>query len=222
VTDPKVSQKKNRQDQKSAMKRHQAKLAINLAVFIAATAILSLAAIPARAQQGGVPPVLESRDADMARQAPLRSLEKRIENRVDQRYVQAILAQINQDFKRIQILRNELVRALSANDPLDYKRVSDMTSDIKKRAERLRLNLALPDSKIDEKKRKDHSELKGEQMKDALITLADLIVHFITNPVFETPGVIDVQLSAKANRDLKSIAELSGHIRKSIGKMNEK
>ncbi|MDQ3666845.1 MAG: hypothetical protein M3410_09740 [Acidobacteriota bacterium] len=129
-------------------------------------------------------------------------------------YVQAVLAQVNQDFERIQFARNEIVRSASAGKALDYKFISEVTGEIKKRASRLEGNLALPDPEGDEKSPKNGGELNEPQMRLALLTLCNRIESFVKSSLFESPGVIDVQHSAKASGDLKSILKLSVSIRK--------
>ena len=192
--------------------------AVHINAFVVVTAIAALA------QQGssGVPPVIQSRDAETMRQRPLRRLHEKISVTTDQRYVRAILAQIEQDFQRLQVLHNEIVRAVKTESALDYKRISEVTAEVKKRAGRLKGNLALPNPKDDEKEKKGQSELSSEQMKDALMLLCHHIGSFVTNPFFEASVVIDLEQSTRASRDLKSVIELSGSIRKSLEKLNEK
>ena len=136
-------------------------------------------------------------------------------------YVHALIAQVQQDFERIQIARNEIVRVLSPGDALDYKFISTVTGEIKKRATRLEDNLALPDPDEDKKRKKEEMELDEEQIRVALLTLCNHIESFVTSPFFETPGVIDVQHSAKASQDLKSILELSSSIKKSATRLKK-
>lgn len=175
-----------------------------------------------------VPPVMESREADMARQRDIsareslrRSLGKRPERVANPMYVQAVIAQVKEDFKRIQVIRNEIVRATSANNALDYKFISEATGEIKKRSSRLKNNLGLPDPKENEKSEKSGSELDHAQIKDALLTLCNRIESFVKSSIFETPGVIDAELSVKANRDLQSMIELSSNIRKRAQTLNK-
>jgi hypothetical protein len=58
-------------------------------------------------------------------------------------------------------------------------------------------------------------------MKDALVTMVKRIDSFTENPVFKVPDVIDVQQSAKANRDLRHIILLSEGIRKTAERLNK-
>src|ERR1044072_6197341 len=55
-----------------------------------------------------------------------------------------LFPQINEDFQRIQVIHNEIVRMLQPDKGLNYDRLADLTGDMKKRSGRLRENLALP------------------------------------------------------------------------------
>src|SRR4029079_7786180 len=56
----------------------------------------------------------------------------------------SLFPQINEDFQRIQVIHNEIVRMLQPDKGLNYDRLGDLMSDMKKRSARLRENLALP------------------------------------------------------------------------------
>ena len=207
------------------------KLATSVMAFITAAFMAALATSTVAQQQGRpvyVPPALERRDTEMARQREMReretlrqSLGKRPVRAANLGYVQAVIAQVNQDFQRIQVARNEIVRAASAGNALDYKFISEVTGEIKKRASRLEGNLALPEPEGNEKSQKNEGTLNEEQIRVALLTLCNRIESFVTSPLFETPGVIDVEHSAKASRDLESMLQLSGSIRRSAEKLNK-
>ena len=211
------------------MRNHPTKLAIRV-VALLTPATMNLWATPTRAQQQGrpvyVPPVLERRDADMSREREARqreelrqSLGRRPTRAANLRYVQAVIAQVTQDFKRIQTARNEIVRTIG--NGLDYKFVSEVTGEIKKRASRLEANLALPKPEEEEKRLVNQGELDEDQIRVALLMLCDRIESFVKNPLFETPGVIDVQHSTKAGSDLESILKLSGTVRKSAERLKK-
>jgi len=213
------------------MKKHITSLSQNVVVImLAAVAFMTTSAIPIIAQQQGnpvyVPPAMERREADMANQRESRqretlreSLGKRPEKSGDPRYVRAVLAQVKEDFERIQVVRNGIVRAASATNALDYRFISDAAAEIKKRASRLKGNLALPDPKEDEKVEKNQGEFNKEQIEAALLMLCNRIESFVKNPLFETPRVVDVELLTKASSDLKSMVELSGRISKSADRL---
>jgi len=131
------------------------------------------------------------------------------------------LLQIKEDFKRIQIINNLMMSMTWANNQFDYPYISDVTAEIKTRATRLKANLTLPEPEDDKSALKNENQPNGGQMKASLLKLDHSIMGFVTNPVFQNPGVIDLQLSAKASRDLKSIIELSNSIRKSTDKLSK-
>ena len=210
--------------------------AASVVVFIA-PAFLAVMPTATLAQQQGrpeyVPPNMERLEGENARQREVRqretlreSLGKRPVRAANLRYVKAVLAQVNQDFERIQIARNQIVRAASTGKALDYKFISEVAGEIKKRAGRLEGNLALPEPEQDEKSQneksqKNGSELNEEQVKAALLTLCNRIESFVKSPIFETPGVIDVEHSANASRDLESMLQLSGDIKRSAERLNK-
>src|SRR6185369_16944224 len=56
----------------------------------------------------------------------------------------SLFPQINEDFQRIQVIHNEIVRMLQPEKSLNYDRLADLSGDMKKRSARLRENLLLP------------------------------------------------------------------------------
>lgn len=201
-------------------------------VALPTAAFVTLSATPTPTQQQSkpvyVPPILERRETDLARQREMRQSEilrqrlgKRPERIANLMYVQAIIAQVKQDFERIQVARNGIVRAAASGNSLDYKFVSEVSGEIKKRASRLEGNLSLPEPEEDKKRVMNESELNEAQIKVALLMLCDRIESFVKSPVFETPGVIDVQHSTKASSDLESILKLSGSVRKSAERLKK-
>lgn len=212
------------------MWNHLRKLATGVVLLVAAafmTVLPNSIVAPQQRRQVNVSPALERREADIAREREMRQLEelrkslgKRPVRAANLRYVQAVNAQLMQDFERIQVARNEIVRAAANDKAFDYKFISDVTGEIKKRANRLEDNLALPDPKEDEKSR-NNVELNETQIRTSLLTLCNRIESFVKSPLFETPGVINVDHSAKASGDLKSILELSSSIRKSAERLKK-
>ena len=199
-------------------------------VAFPAAAFMTLSATPTRAQQQErpvyVPPALERREADMSREREARqrdelrrSVGRNRARAANLRYVQAVIAQVRQDFERIQIARNEIVRTIG--DGLDYKFVSEVTGEIKKRASRLEENLALPEPEENKNHVVDQGELNEAQIRVALLMLCDRMESFVKSPIFETPGVLDVQHSTKASSDLESILNLSASVRKSAERLKK-
>lgn len=133
----------------------------------------------------------------------------------------SLFKQLSEDFRQIQVINNQMMRAAWAGPELDYKFISNATAEIKKRANRLKDNLRLPDSKNDKDDRENQKSPEREQLKASLLLLDKSIMSFVKNPIFQRPEVVDVQLSVLARRDLKSIIDLSASIKKSAEQMSK-
>jgi len=137
----------------------------------------------------------------------------------NQKRVQAAIVNMKDDYKRIQVLRNDIARNLVARKPLEYKLVADQTAEINKRASRLNVYML---ARVPVEEKPDNSaELKTEEMVDALVKLCKLIDSFTENPVLKNAGTVDSKAVAKAkddkanaDRDLLAIIKLSASIRK--------
>jgi hypothetical protein len=131
--------------------------------------------------------------------------------------LRALAEQVEQDFTRILILHNEIARAISGTNKLDYGFISEATTEIKKRAGRLQSTLLL---KPEVEQTQDKAIGSNDaQVKDALITLCHQIKSFVTNPVIENPGTVNVEQLNKARQDLESVVGLSFSIRKTADKL---
>ncbi|MGH9969344.1 MAG: hypothetical protein ACREBG_16305 [Pyrinomonadaceae bacterium] len=146
-----------------------------------------------------------------------RDLEGKTETATDRNRTKAIALQVTEDFGRIQSIYNDILRTITSGKTLDQTFVSESLSGINKCAGRLKSNLALPQSK-EKSKNEDTRRDKDEQLKAPLTALLNHISNFVTNPLFESTGVLDIELSTRASRDLNEIIELSNSIRKSIEK----
>jgi len=134
---------------------------------------------------------------------------------------QAVLKQINDDFKTLQVLNNKLMSEVTDQGGADYKEISTMLADIGSRAARLKSNLALP--KVDEKKEKSNSELTtAAALKDRLMEFDKVVMSFATNPIFQQANVIDVELAKQASGDLATIIERSGKLKKAAATLAKK
>ena len=134
---------------------------------------------------------------------------------------QAVLKQINDDFKTLQVLNNKLMSEVEDQGGVDYKEISTMLADIGSRAARLKSNLALP--KVDEKKEKANSELTtAAALKDRLMEFDKVVMSFATNPIFQQANVIDVELAKQASGDLATIIERSGKLKNAAAKLAKK
>lgn len=128
-------------------------------------------------------------------------------------------AQIREDYKQLQVVNNDLARAVSGGAALDFKYVAKSASEIRKRAARLRENMVLPE--VEKPSGPAKEEAGAERLKSALSTLDQLVLDFVNNPIFERARTADVQMSTKARRDLESIIELSDHIKKSSERLSK-
>jgi hypothetical protein len=133
------------------------------------------------------------------------------------------LAQIKEDFVRIQVVNNELAGmvARSRREPLDFKLVSKSAADIRKRAERLRDNLALPEFDKVFEAPQPQSPTEAERLKSSLALLRAIILEFVHNPHFDNTRLVDIQAAMKARRDLDDIIEVSGWVRQSSERLHK-
>jgi hypothetical protein len=188
----------------------------------AAIALLAAAADTAMAQRPDNPDLKREQRNREVREANLRNAEAKADiEKIDQKRVAAAIKQVKDDFKRIQIVRNEMVRNLLADKPLDYKLIAEETGEINTRADRLKTFLMPPVADANKEHRKSQIEFDDGEMKDALVRLCNLIAGFIDNPVLKTPDKVDVEQSARAGGDLLSIIELSANIKRSAERLGK-
>ena len=196
-----------------------------------AAAALSLAIpLAGLAQQGGVgaipagsrvdPEAARIRD-EQQREMQLRNLEG-VSAGAGAKAVKVAVDQLNQDFKRIQLIRNDIAHALKAGGALDYKRVSGQTAEVKKRALRMQSYLALRGRGDDGRGQADEIGYDDALVKGALVRLCKRIDSFVANPKFTSPLVADVGGTAEAGRDLQEIIALSDGIRSSAERLSRK
>lgn len=195
--------------------------------FLAIAGMFVLTMSSAKAQQTGPPPVgdrdpfAEVRERQR-REAQLRSAEiLGGTKKLDKRAEEAAAEQMREDFKILQLRRNNLVRHLLSEKPFDYKLIVNETEEINKRANRLKTHLLREVPEGEKKEEKKQVELAEAQMKDALVTMVKRIDSFTENPVFKVPDVVDVQQTAKAGRDLRHVILLSEAIRKTADRLSK-
>jgi len=188
-------------------------------ILIAAAVLLGLVT-PVLAQTG--PPEDRTnqerlRQQDMSRREyQLRNLGVTPNRPSDDKQIKAVVAQIEQDFSRILILHNKIARATSSDQALDHSFISDVAAEIKKRASRLQTTLALREPTNHQQSAEKPIEFDDEGLKATLRVLCKQIKSFVTNPVIESPGTVNLVELANARRDLESIIELSDQIKKNL------
>ena len=137
----------------------------------------------------------------------------------NQKLLQAAIANMKEDFTRIQVLRNDIARNLVARKPPDYKLVSEQTAEINKRASQL--NVYMRARAAEDEKENTSDQLKSEEMIGALVRLCKLIDSFTENPALKNAATVDSNEIAKAkenkanaDRDLLAIIKLSSSLQK--------
>src|SRR5205085_1813515 len=211
------------------MKSHTSRSVKNAVSRLTAVVFLSLVAACAALAQApagaGAPDFKNPKgdtDAQTSREATIRSAEmKAAVTQLNQQRLAAVIEQTKQDFKRIQLVRNEMVDNLVAKKPLDYKLVSEQAAEINKRAGRLKSFLMRPAAEGEKKDEAKHVEYDGDALKGALVKLCNAIYSFTGNPMFKDPGVVDAQKAAKAGGDLMNIIELSDDIRRNADRLGK-
>src|SRR6266545_2606024 len=162
----------------------------------------------------------ESDEQDITRRSfNLRMLQIMAKQKRPRKYSpQLALAQVQEDFTHIQLVNKKLGLLALGNRDLDLKFVRKATTEINKRAERLKENLALPASAETTESFKYTVE-NASQLKAPIVALARLILDFTDNPYFKEAAVLETQQANKARRDLENIIALSERIRHLSGKL---
>ena len=209
------------------MGTHRGPLPVVAVGFLTVVCLLTLAINSAQAQQTGPPPVGNRDPFGEIRERQQRETQLRSAEivggvkKLDRRAAEAAAEQMREDFKSLQVRRNNLVRHLRSEKPFDYKFIADESEEINKRASRLKTHLLREVAEETKKEQGKEVEIADAQMKDALVTMVKRIDSFTENPVFKVPDVIDVHQSAKANRDLRHIILLSEGIRKTAERLGK-
>ena len=212
------------------MKKHES-VALKVAALRLATAasIVLFAAVAASAQ--GPPPGAGApgfrnpkgdTDAETNREAKLRSAEVGATGEeLNKQRLLAGIEQTKQDFKRIQLVRNDMVDDIVAKKPFDFKQISERADEVNKRAVRLRSYLMPPTPEGEKKPEEKEVSYREEELKGALVKLCNSIYSFTDNEMFKNPGTLDTQKSMKAGADLLTIIELSDKIKRSADKLGK-
>ena len=189
-------------------------------VLLATAAALGQGAPPGAPSPtaGGRPGVTSPRadtDARTHREARLRSAEigATATGQMNRRQLAAAIEQTRNDFKRIQVVRNDIIDLLVSRRPLDYRQLAEQVGEVNKSAHRLKSFLMKPaggEKSADEKKAEGAApEYDEAGMRSALVKLCNTIHSFTGNPMFKNPEVVDARQPARAGGDLLAILDLS-------------
>ena len=198
---------------------------------LVAIPLLLLATIPTFAQGSapGPAPVIDKTNAIRARQQSESRREYQLRNfgrdanaNKDDRQLKALMERTEEDFNRILTRHNEIARVLSSNKQFDYNFISDASAEINRRAHRLQSSLGLQQLAEETRVVEKTDEIDDAHMKDAVIKMCQQIRGFVTNPVIENPNLVDAKHLSNARRDLESLIQLSGHIKKEADKLQKK
>lgn len=132
------------------------------------------------------------------------------------------LAQIAEDFEKLQLINNKMMATTMPAAAPDYARVAETTAEIKMRANRIKDNLRL--AKVPPNKEKISGYKKAQDvsgLKANLLSLDGSIMSFIKSPIFQNPSVVEVEEAEKVSQDLESIIELSNLINKDTQKLSK-
>ena len=129
----------------------------------------------------------------------------------------SLFAQIREDFTRLQVINNEMMRTVFVKSIIDRKLIAATTAEINKRGVRLSENLALPRIDDKAKNQKPDDAINDSSLQAGLLALDHCIMSFITNPIFKQPNVVDSQNALKARSDLNLIIRLSERLKTSLG-----
>jgi hypothetical protein len=164
----------------------------------------------------------EARRVEMeTRQRDLWNLE-RAKRRPAERDERPLYRQVSEDFEKLQLSSYNLSGAIASTAALDYELIRAEAAEIRKRAARLVTTLKLPAPEKERKQKKGEppaaavvAAAVAPDLKSAIVALESVVKSFVWNPVFQQSGVVDVQNSARAGRDLEDIIKLSEQVRKS-------
>lgn len=210
------------------MKGYRTKRITGLALLTVAACALVLALPAAAHAQRSANPIEvynARREADRIEALRKRELENirnstRAKIPLDPRRKQALVAQVREDFNAIQVLNNEMIRAAFATEGLDYDSLYEKAGEMKKRANRLRETIRFPEDAGEYTEHRSEGAVDDVRLKTSILVLRNLVRSFVTNPLFkQSAATLDVQLSAKANRDLRGIAALSDAIRRNARRL---
>lgn len=168
-----------------------------------------------------LPPESASKPLPGTRGAIIVGSDGESEDPTERQRTRAVMAQISEDFLKIQLVHNEMMKLSTSGKPLDYKYISEVTAEIRKRANRLKNNLKLPAPDSSEKGRKYRAVTDEAELKKALRELDDLMMSFVNNPLFQQAQIVDLQLANKAQSDLRAIIESSQGISRDADRLGK-
>jgi hypothetical protein len=156
------------------------------------------------------------------RQFKMHEMEREAARRRTPEEERLALAQIAEDYERIQVVNNKMMASAFGAAPPDYGNIASVTAEIGKRAGRLKSHLHLPPPAEPESKQPPPAE-PGDAagLKKLLLSLDTSLMSFVKSPVFDSVGVLDAKAAATARGDLEAVIELSQFISRCAEKMSK-
>ena len=196
---------------------------IMLLVLCALTALFSA---EVKAQDRGTGAPVATRDNDFeSRSNTLRNMtaEKPAEKKppVIRKDPKVVLEEAREDYKFLQVNNKALKLTLDTNKVVDPAAVANFLTDIRKRAERLNENLALPELDKKTEHMKINPAVTAEEFTASVSTLSGLIRSFITNPCFREPALLVNEQTLKARLDLEDMIALTKQLQKDSEKLTK-
>jgi len=130
---------------------------------------------------------------------------------IDPRYQRLAEESLRSDFRKLQVLNIDLLKRVFRRSPEtsekdSQKGIGSTLGNIKKVANRLRSNLAVP--KIDDTEHYDMTLAPG------VLLLNKTITSFVENPLFQERRVVDPELAIRAGKNITQVVRLSDFLRK--------
>lgn len=132
----------------------------------------------------------------------------------------AVLKQINEDFRSMQVLNNQVLTEVTSEAVIDYKSVANKIGQIGGKANRLKANMLLP-KPLDLGKNSSVVSSAAE-LKNALLEFDRVVMSFAHNPIFQQTNVMDIEPAKQASNDLELIIKQSQKLKRAAEKLAKK
>ena len=173
-------------------------------------------------QQRGIDPEFENRQRDMRLlNKTMNPSDAEKKNAPKRRDPKVVMAEITEDFTRLQEVNNDLGKAVDGPGPFNLDFVIKSTAELMERSQRFSDNLGRPEPDKNSKPEKLEELTDIKQLKHALAALGILIDDFAHNPLFTDPTTRNAESLVRARRDLVEIHTQSEHIKKSAEQLSK-
>lgn len=134
----------------------------------------------------------------------------------DDKAVSEVVEKLKSDFRRLQTIDNDMMRAVSTNLSLDYAKISDSAGEMNQCAKRLKANMpSLATSDADKDSKAPDAKDDG-QLKTSLTKLDDAVSSFVNSM-----SMVEAKNSGKAASDLNSVIQLSDSVKRSAKRLSK-